>query len=128
MKPLEMWREEEELALAALRPAGLLCRLRLPQGIDLVSNDFLGLASHPQLIEAMRAALPGLGGGAGGSRLLRGHDPAFERVEVRLARLFDPGAAPAFPHRPPAHPGPPQTPPGPRHPLPSDLGPPPRPP
>ena len=96
MKPLDMWREEEELALAALRQAGLLCRLRLPQGIDLVSNDFLGLASHPQLIEAMRAALPGLGGGAGGSRLLRGHDRAFERIEVRLAAFCDTEAALLF--------------------------------
>src|SRR5258706_16036389 len=96
MKPLDMWREEEELALAALRQAGLLCRLRLPQGIDLVSNDFLGLASHPQLIEAMRAALPGLGGGAGGSRLLRGHDRAFERIEGRLPPFLGTGAAPLF--------------------------------
>src|SRR5258706_360705 len=96
MKALDMWREEEELALAALRQAGLLCRLRLPQGIDLVSNDFLGLASHPQLIEAMRAALPGLGGGAGGSRLLRGHDRAFERIEVRLAAFCDTEAALLF--------------------------------
>src|SRR5260221_14663461 len=113
MKPLEMWREEEELALAALRPAGLLCRLRLPQGIDLVSNDFLGLASHPQLIEAMRAALPGLGGGAGGSRLLPGHDRAFGRIEGRLAPLWDTEAAPLFAPRQPAKPGPLQAPPGP---------------
>ena len=96
MNPLDAWREEEELALAALRQAGLLRRLRLPQGIDLVSNDFLGLASHSQLIEAMRAALPGLGAGAGGSRLLRGHDRAFERIEVRLAAFCDTEASLLF--------------------------------
>jgi len=96
MNPLDAWRAEEERALAALRHAGLLRRLRLPQGIDLVSNDFLGLASHAHLIEAMRAALPGLGGGAGGSRLLRGHGRAFERIEVRLAAFCDTESALLF--------------------------------
>lgn len=96
MNPLDAWRVKEERALAALRQAGLLRRLRLPQGIDLVSNDFLGLASHSDLIEAMRAALPGLGAGAGGSRLLRGHDRAFERIEVRLAAFCDTEAALLF--------------------------------
>src|SRR3989442_6830274 len=103
MNPLDAWRAEEERALSALRQAGLLSRLRLPQGIDLVSNDFLGLASHPQLIEAMRAALPGLGAGAGGSRLLRGHDRAFQRIEVRLAALLGTEAAPLFRTRLPSH-------------------------
>jgi 8-amino-7-oxononanoate synthase len=96
MNPLDVWRVAEEKALAALRQAGLLRRLRLPQGIDLVSDDFLGLASHSQLIDAMRAALPGLGAGAGGSRLLRGHDRAFERIEVRLAAFCDTEAALLF--------------------------------
>ncbi|HEX9202315.1 MAG TPA: aminotransferase class I/II-fold pyridoxal phosphate-dependent enzyme, partial [Vicinamibacteria bacterium] len=96
MNPLDAWRAEEERALSALRQAGLLRRLRLPQGIDLVSNDFLGLASHPHLIEAMRAALPGLGAGSSGSRLLHGHDRAFERIETLLAAFCGAEAALLF--------------------------------
>ena len=96
MRALEAWRAEEERALAALRQAGLLRRLRLPGGIDLVSNDFLGLASHPDVVEAMRAALPGLGAGSTGSRLLRGHGRAFERIEARLAEFCGAEAALLF--------------------------------
>src|SRR5687767_10914750 len=78
---------EDRLAatLAALRDAGLLRRMRLPVGIDLVSNDYLGLADHPHLRETMRAILADVPAGSGGSRLLRGHHEIFERVEERLA-------------------------------------------
>lgn len=82
-------RQEFEERLAAtlneLRRAGLLRQMRLPAGIDFVSNDYLGLAEHPSLNEAMRAALDALPTGSGGSRLLRGHHEIFERLEARLA-------------------------------------------
>ncbi len=65
--------------------AGLMRQMRLPRGIDLVSNDYLGLAGHPYLNESMRAALDGIPAGSGGSRLLRGHHEIFERIEHRLA-------------------------------------------
>src|SRR5688572_3475317 len=82
-------RQEFEHGLAAtlaeLRGSGLLRQMRLPAGIDLVSNDYLGLASHPYLAEAIRAALDDVPAGSGGSRLLRGHHEIFERVEERLA-------------------------------------------
>ena len=50
---------EDDLAatLNGLRDAGLMRQMRLPRGIDLVSNDYLGLAGHPYLNEAMQAAL-----------------------------------------------------------------------
>ena len=78
---------EDRLAatLAALRSAGLLRQMRLPMGVDLVSNDYLGLADHPQLTDTMRAILGDLPAGSGGSRLLRGHHEIFERIEERLA-------------------------------------------
>ena len=78
---------EDRLAatLSELRGAGLLRQMRLPRGIDLVSNDYLGLAEHPYLNESMRAALDGIPAGSGGSRLLRGHHEIFEHVEHRLA-------------------------------------------
>lgn len=78
---------EDRLAatLRDLRGAGLLRQMRLPNGIDLVSNDYLGLADHPHLAAAMRAALENLPAGSGGSRLLRGHHDIFDRLEARLA-------------------------------------------
>jgi 8-amino-7-oxononanoate synthase len=85
MSPLEGYRAELEAALRALRDSGLLRALRLPQGIDLVSNDYLGLAGHAHLVETMRAALASLPAGSGGSRLLRGQHAVFEALEDRLA-------------------------------------------
>ena len=73
------------VTLNELRRAGLLRELRLPNGIDLVSNDYLGLAVHPHLTQAMRVALGELPAGSAGSRLLRGHHEIFERIEARLA-------------------------------------------
>ena len=73
------------VTLNELRRAGLLRELRLPNGIDLVSNDYLGLAAHPHLTQAMRVALGELPAGSAGSRLLRGHHEIFERIEARLA-------------------------------------------
>jgi 8-amino-7-oxononanoate synthase len=59
--------------------------MRLPHGIDLVSNDYLGLAQHPSLVEAIRASLDQLPAGSGGSRLLRGHHEIFGTIEEQLA-------------------------------------------
>ena len=82
--------------LSELQRAGLLRQMRLPNGIDLVSNDYLGLAGHPHISDAMRAALAELPAGSGGSRLLRGHHDVFERVEARLARFSGSDAALLF--------------------------------
>lgn len=82
-------RQEFEDGLAAmlneLRGEGLMRQMRLPRGIDLVSNDYLGFAQHPYLKASMSAALEDIPAGSGGSRLLRGHHDIFECVEARLA-------------------------------------------
>ena len=62
-----------EAALQTLSEKGLRRRLRTPAGIDFVSNDYLGFAEHPLLRERMSDALAHAPAGAGGSRLLRGH-------------------------------------------------------
>ena len=85
MNPREEFEARLAATLAELRGAGLLRQMRLPQGIDLVSNDYLGLAEHPYIKERMREAVGELPAGAGGSRLLRGHHRVFERLESRLA-------------------------------------------
>jgi 8-amino-7-oxononanoate synthase len=67
--------------------AGLRRQLRPPSGIDLSSNDYLKLATHPLLTQAMAQAAAAEGCGSTGSRLLRGDRAAFHRVERRFAQF-----------------------------------------
>lgn len=84
--------------LAALEQRGLTRRRRVletPQtarvsvdGREFVafcSNDYLGLASHPEVIEAARRGAASLGAGAGASHLILGHSTAHHELEQRLA-------------------------------------------
>ena len=71
--------------LARLDREGLRRTLRPPEGLDLSSNDYLGLSRHPRVLEAMRAAIDQDGVGSTGSRLLRGEREAFARAERRFA-------------------------------------------
>ena len=52
--PRQQFEDHFAATLLELQGAGLLRQMRLPQGIDLVSNDYLGLAGHPALSRAMR--------------------------------------------------------------------------
>ena len=49
------------------------------------SNDYLGLANHPELIAAARAGAQAYGVGAGASHLVLGHARAHEQLEQTLA-------------------------------------------
>jgi 8-amino-7-oxononanoate synthase len=71
--------------LRLLDDDGLLRTLRAPSGIDLSSNDYLGLAQHPHVRARMAEAVARDGAGATGSRLLRGHRDSFAAVERRFA-------------------------------------------
>lgn len=71
--------------LRALEEARLLRTLRAPEGIDLSSNDYLGLARHPVLLERMVDAIGRDGCGSTGSRLLRGERESFSALERRFA-------------------------------------------
>ncbi|MBI4456098.1 MAG: 8-amino-7-oxononanoate synthase [Acidobacteria bacterium] len=68
-----------------LDAAGLRRYLRPPTGIDLSSNDYLGLSTHPLLKERMAEAVMREGCGSTGSRLLRGERTTFSAVERRFA-------------------------------------------
>jgi 8-amino-7-oxononanoate synthase len=85
--------------LAALADAGLRRRPRPvdgPQQSELIvdgrraanfsSNNYLGLANHPRLLEAARAAMASDGFGAGASRLIVGNLAPHRALEARLAR------------------------------------------
>ena len=56
------------------------------------SNDYLGLAQHPALVEAAREAALRHGVGAGASPLVSGHGPAHEALEAGAGRLRRPAA------------------------------------
>ncbi|WP_300542352.1 8-amino-7-oxononanoate synthase [Maricaulis sp.] len=53
--------------------------------INACSNDYLGLAHHPEVIEAAREAAAEWGAGAGASRLVTGGHPLLFELERRLA-------------------------------------------
>jgi 8-amino-7-oxononanoate synthase len=71
--------------LVELEQAGLRRVLQPPSGIDLSSNDYLGLANHPRLKHRMADAVLEEGCGSTASRLLRGERAILSAVERRFA-------------------------------------------
>ena len=71
--------------LADLGSQGLLRTPRAPSGIDLSSNDYLGLSNYPPLVSRFADAVKQDGCGSTGSRLLRGHRERFAALERRFA-------------------------------------------
>jgi 8-amino-7-oxononanoate synthase len=54
------------------------------------SNDYLGLAAHPRLVEALREGASLYGVGSGASHLISGHSRAHAELEERLADFVGP--------------------------------------
>jgi 8-amino-7-oxononanoate synthase len=52
------------------------------------SNDYLGLANHPRIVETAIAAASRYGVGEGASHLLSGHSAVHERLEAKLAEFM----------------------------------------
>lgn len=83
--------------LTKLRRKNRFRELAPSQGIDLTSNDYLGLADHPRIRQAIISALEeGVPLGSGGSRLLRGNTPWHMQLESRLAQFKQAEAALIF--------------------------------
>lgn len=91
---MDNWRHE----LDQLERRGLLRSLRIVEGgqgpkvlvndrevLLLCSNNYLGIAGHPALIEKMIAATRESGAGSGASRLVSGTMPAHAALEERIA-------------------------------------------
>lgn len=64
--------------------------------VSFASNDYLGLASHPAVIQAAQQAIIRFGVGAGAARLLGGDSPLHVRLEHALANLVQLPAALLF--------------------------------
>jgi len=88
---------------------GLLRRRRTLQGpqaphivvdsktyLSFCSNDYLGLANHPQLIAALQQGAQQYGAGAGAAHLVSGHTQLHERLEHALADFAGKPAALLF--------------------------------
>ena len=54
------------------------------------SNDYLGLANHPDLIKALAEGSEKYGVGSGASHLISGHSAAHELLEKKLASFQEP--------------------------------------
>jgi 8-amino-7-oxononanoate synthase len=80
--------------LAALRAADQFRDLTIPAGIQLGSNDYLGLSAHPRLQAAVAGALEEDDRfAATGSRLLSGHHRRWEELEAEFAAFVGAEAA-----------------------------------
>lgn len=55
--------------------------------ISFTDNDYLGLSTHPDVIEAAKAAADQFGAGAGASRLVTGNHPLYRQLEQKIAAL-----------------------------------------
>ena len=66
-------------------PQGARVRVDGREYVAFCSNDYLGLAAHPELIEAAREGAARYGVGAGASHLVLGHAAAHDAVERQLA-------------------------------------------
>jgi 8-amino-7-oxononanoate synthase len=93
MAPHRSLEQRVAAQMSALAAAHLLRTLRPPGGIDLTSNDCLGLARHPLLQEQMIQAVRREGCGSTGSRLLRGERDGFARIERAFAAFKRTGGA-----------------------------------
>jgi 8-amino-7-oxononanoate synthase len=101
--------EALQLELDKRKAEGLLRQRRLldsPQAEHIVtneinflsfcSNDYLGLANHPQLIASMQQAAGESGVGSGASNLITGHHRYHDSLEKQLAKFVNMPAALLF--------------------------------
>ena len=95
--------------LLRLKESGLYRRLRRVDGaqdatlmlngrevINFSSNNYLGIANHPALAAAAKAAIDHYGCGSGASRLISGNMTLHEALEARLAEFKGTEAALVF--------------------------------
>jgi 8-amino-7-oxononanoate synthase len=94
---------DERAALGLLRSRRTVSSPQAPQLVvdgkpylSFCSNDYLGLASHLQLIQALGRGAERYGVGAGAAHLVSGHGAAHEQLEGELAAFVGKPAALLF--------------------------------
>ncbi|KAA1190652.1 8-amino-7-oxononanoate synthase [Pseudohalioglobus sediminis] len=68
-------------------PQGPLVRLHNREYLNFCSNDYLGLAAHPKVLESFLRAATEYGVGSGASHLVCGHSRPHQALEEALAEL-----------------------------------------
>lgn len=66
-------------------PCGRLATVEGCEVINFASNDYLGLAGHPEIAQAMADGAQRWGAGSGAAHLVSGHLAPHEAIEQRLA-------------------------------------------
>ena len=66
-------------------PQSVLMQLDGRQVVNFCSNDYLGLANHPEVIAAFKRGVDQYGVGSGSAHLICGHSHAHHALEDELA-------------------------------------------
>ncbi len=66
-------------------PQGVKIKLDSREVINFCSNDYLGLANHPQVIQAFKKGVDQYGVGSGSAHLICGHSTAHHTLEEEIA-------------------------------------------
>src|SRR5262245_40067788 len=85
-----------EARLRALDERSRRRELRRETAVSFAHNDYLGLAAHPEIVDAGHRALRADGAGSRGSRLLGGNTARHEEAEAAIAAHFGAPAATFF--------------------------------
>ena len=81
LKADSLWRSRRELLSAQQANIHIDGKVLL----NFSSNDYLGLANHPELIEAAKQSLEQWGVGSGASHLVCGHLEPHHKLEQKIA-------------------------------------------
>ena len=66
-------------------PQGVSVRIEGREYLSFCSNDYLGLANHPDVVAAFHRGLDEYGAGSGAAHLVTGHTRAHHELEEELA-------------------------------------------
>ena len=69
-------------------PQGISVRIDNRDYLSFCSNDYLGLASHPDIVAAFHRGLDDFGAGSGAAHLISGHSRAHHALEEELAAFL----------------------------------------
>jgi 8-amino-7-oxononanoate synthase len=69
-------------------PQGVTVRIDGRDYLSFCSNDYLGLANHPDVVAAFHQGLDEFGGGSGAAHLITGHSRAHHALEEELAAFL----------------------------------------
>ena len=69
-------------------PQGVTVRIDGRDYLSFCSNDYLGLANHPDVVAAFHRGLDEFGSGSGAAHLITGHSRAHHALEEELAAFL----------------------------------------